>query len=242
MSSARPLHSWMRILAVKAKSRFGASPVLHRVFYLLPNYRPKLVRRRHVVCIEGFPRSSNTFAVGAFVMGNRHLGDWERFVADHTHLPQQIPRAVRLATPCLLVIREPVATLESWLRVHPRLGARTAIRHYIRYYRCVEPLADEIVVADFSQVIENCPRVIERLNAKYGTSFGCLDTTDEDNRKLLFKEIQKRHQNLRQPAELLPIPSAGGAPERGHRLKLEREPSIREARALYERLRAYATD
>jgi hypothetical protein len=126
--------------------------------------------------------------------------------------------------------------------VHPQLGARRAIDHYVRYYKCVEPVADQVVVAEFWQIIENFPRVMQRLNARYATSFGCFDTTDEHNRKVLLEAIEKRHKTLRQPAELLPIPSGRQTLDSAHRLALDQEPSMREARALYARLLAFVND
>jgi hypothetical protein len=67
-------------------------------------------------------------------------------------------------------------------------------------------------------------------------------TTDEENRKVLFEAIEKRHKTLRQRAELLPIPSRRNALNTEQRLALDREPAMREARALYERLLRFAND
>ena len=71
-----------------------------RLFPLLtkgPRTRPDLmVRRGTEICIEGFPRSGNTFAVYAFELWNPGSQ-----VAHHLHAPGQFVRALRLSVPCV---------------------------------------------------------------------------------------------------------------------------------------------
>jgi hypothetical protein len=119
------------------------------------------------VVIEGFPRSSNTFAAAAM----HQASGGSLVVASHVHTPSQVVLAVRRSLPTLVVIREPRPTLRSLLVAAPHVRVRTAVDEWIHHYELLWPLRDRFVVATFEQVTGDFGAVIARMNARFGTSF-----------------------------------------------------------------------
>lgn len=215
------------------KSYLASHPVLWNVFFIFKKYRHKWVKRRHVICIEGFPRSANTFAVGSFMLANREIYA-PRFIVNHTHLPMQIVRAVRLGVPCIVLIRDPISAIASWMLVRNYLSTITAVRQYICFYECIRPVLDSVVVAEFDSVIENFMPFITQVNVRFGTKFNIAEMNDE-NRQMIFDGIRKRHRGLQQTIDLLAIPSE----ERNRRnaefrKQIAKIPEIEQAQELYE--------
>jgi hypothetical protein len=62
-----PLHRFATQLRYRAKQFIGRHPWLYQaVFQNRAGYEDLLVNDETDICIEGFPRSANSFAVGAF--------------------------------------------------------------------------------------------------------------------------------------------------------------------------------
>lgn len=119
------------------------------------------------VCIDGYPRSGNSFAVRAF----RHLNPDAR-IAHHVHLPAQIDTAARLGTPCAVLIREPEDAISSLILFSERtLFPSVLLWSYARFYRRLECHRDRVVVLPFNSVITDPSCVVRQLNARFGTSF-----------------------------------------------------------------------
>lgn len=182
-------------------------PAIHRVvgempWLYCPTYRvigrhPRfLIGRRTEVVIEGYPRCGNTFAVVAF----DEAQDGRLEIAHHLHSVSQVLRGVALGKPVCAVIREPEAAIKSFLIWHhterggvwreTEKAKREAIRNYLSFYRKVETVADGVVVADFSEITTDMGRVIDRINARFGTSFGRFQHTPE-NVEAVFRRIDE---------------------------------------------------
>jgi len=133
------------------------------------------------VVIEGFPRTGNTFAVVAFTQAQRRPVS----IAHHVHLPSMVKRAVDRGVPCVVLIREPRETILSLVVRLPVLSVRQAVRSYLRFYEPLLPLRHRVVVASFEDVTRDFGGVIDRLNARYRTSFDRFEHTQENERSVL---------------------------------------------------------
>ncbi|MGI9556433.1 MAG: hypothetical protein ACR2N5_00670 [Solirubrobacterales bacterium] len=119
------------------------------------------------VCIEGFPRSGNTFANAYF----RHFNPDLR-VGHHIHLPGQLLRAIRFGTPRVMLVRHPrQATLSALVAGGGVVGPDLILRSYISFYRRLLPVLDEIPVCPFDEVIGDPAAMVERLNERFDASF-----------------------------------------------------------------------
>jgi hypothetical protein len=134
------------------------------------------VRRSTEIVIEGFPRCANTFSVAAFRLAQ---GRPVR-IAHHLHSPAQVLAAVRWQVPTMLLVREPVAATASYAVRNRDLPLATILDEYRRFYTLLEPVRDQVVVARFSDVVNDFGAVIDRVNERYGTSFAPFEHTDEN--------------------------------------------------------------
>jgi hypothetical protein len=223
-----------------ARRYLGRHPLLFYNYYRMrPGYRNLLVDRRTQIVIEGFPRSGNTFAVVAFQQAQR-----ERLrVAHHLHMPAQVIRAAQWGIPTLLLARKPTDAALSWVIREPGLPIRQALKHYVSFYEKAAEYREALVVGFFEEVTRDYGRVLERVNAKFGTEFSCF-VHSEENVKSVFDHIEEVHRSRRGgrlDEKVITHPSAVKA-----RLKdsLKREleaPEVRKliarAEAVYESLR-----
>jgi hypothetical protein len=93
----------------RVKQWIGRHPSLYfPVFKNRVGYEDRLVGQKHDICIDGFPRSANSFAVGAFESVNPTAK-----VAHHAHVPAQLMRACEVGIPAIALIRDPVDTVIS---------------------------------------------------------------------------------------------------------------------------------
>jgi hypothetical protein len=140
------------------------------------------------VCIDGLPRSSNTFAGWAFLDQNPDVD-----LAHHVHLPWQFRRAVRLGIPTAVLIREPLGNLTSLVIAGENdLSHELAYRVYLHYYRQAAAVRDRIALCTFDEVLDDPSVVARRLNETFGTSFRAEPMSTEDKRRIL--ELLERNE------------------------------------------------
>jgi hypothetical protein len=156
-----------------------------------------IAKRRHgepvddrtEIVIEGFPRSGTSFAVAAFRRAQGHPIE----IACHVHAPAQIVEGARRRLPTLLIVREPEATCVSFAIRNPDLSMRQAVRAYVRFHEPLVSLRDRIVVARFEDVTSDLGGVIDRVNARFGTSFARFEHTP-GSVDAVFAEIDEDYQ------------------------------------------------
>lgn len=147
----------------------------------------RLVTDATDLCIEGFPRSANSFAVGAV----EHAQPGPLSIAHHNHVPAPILNAVRRGLPTVVLIRDPVDAVVSNRGLQLQIGAREGrempqyvpyerqLRTWIAWYERVWPVRDQIVVAPFEVVTDDMGRIIDAVNAWFGTTFARFEHTDD---------------------------------------------------------------
>jgi hypothetical protein len=160
-------------------------PILLRA---TPEGTDKGITDRTELVIEGFPRSGNTFAVFAV----KHAEGRPIDIASHVHHPAQVMLGVRKGLPTLVVIREPVGALASYLIAGAHGRPEAVLREYIRYHRTLLPYRDGFVVGRFEEVTKDLNVVIDRINARFGSSFRPFDQSPE-NVDAVFAAIEEHH-------------------------------------------------
>lgn len=195
------------------------------------------VRPGKDVCIDGYPRSGNTWTVRAFRRWNP-----EASVAHHMHVPGQIRAAVRLALPTCVVVRPPrdvVVSMIVW--TDGQLPAHVALWGYTRFHRQMLRLANEIVLCRFADVVDDPGHAVSALNARFGTSFH-RGSSDDAFRHGLASDLEAMSTELNvAPDRQAGIPS----PEREARKRdvaesVASHPWLPRAEAVYERLLSVA--
>lgn len=145
------------------------------------------------IVIEGYPRSANTFAFNAFLLANKkHFK-----IGHHLHSSSQVISGVRRGIPVIVLIREPVDAITSFIIREPRLYIGLAIMEYVRFYSSILAYLDSCVVACFNDVINDFGSVINRVNLKYGKDFKNFENNSESV-KACFELIES--QNIDKPS------------------------------------------
>lgn len=189
---------WRR---AKAKSWAEARRILGRypkLYFALGGLRGEVFQKRKVtkdtdIVIDGYPRSTNSFAVGAF----RHAQSTPVEIAHHLHVPAQIVRSCELGIPTILLIRHPVDAIVSYRALHRegemvegesrdplRMGFSPFFRSWIDFYETTLDHRKSVVVALFDEVIRDFGKIVERVNSKYERSFHPFKHTDRNVRRV----------------------------------------------------------
>jgi len=190
------------------------------------------------ICIEGFPRSANSFAVGAF----EHAQDRECTIAHHNHVPAPILNAVDRGLPTVVLIRDPVDTVISNRGLSLQIGAveekdmpmhvsyERQLQTWHRFYDTVWPVRDRVIVAPFETVIDDFGEIIAAVNDRFGTDFVEFNHTDENveairDRRGYHALPSEQREHLKEQAR-----------DRFRRDAGADHPSVQRARALHRRL------
>ena len=129
--------------------------------------RSTLARPDTAIVIEGFLRSGNTFSVAAFTVANGS----HQHVGRHLHGAPHVLRAVRLGLPTVVLIRQPVDAVSSYLVRRPTLTPDDALVEYLDFYQTAWRVRDGFVVGLFDRVVADFGAVITDVNQRFGTSF-----------------------------------------------------------------------
>lgn len=168
----------------RARLRLRTSVTEHPWLYLpvarrrYPGPSPQVLGHRTEVVIDGYTRSASTFAVYAFQIAQPAPVR----MAHHLHAPAQLMQAARLGLPTILVIREPRGALLSQVVREPGVDLLDALWAYSRFHESLEECRGRFVVADFEEVTHDFGSVVERLNRRFGTSYGVFAGTEEQLR------------------------------------------------------------
>lgn len=157
----------------------GTKPAIYFPAARLLQYE-RVVSASTDVVIEGYPRSSNSFACWAMEFAN--AGPLS--IAHHRHVPAQIIRGVELGKPVLVLIRHPKDVCASqYIFMGGRISMAQILRGYCRFYETVRPSVDigrGFEVGLFEQVTSDFGLVIERLNERFGSNFAKFEHTPEN--------------------------------------------------------------
>lgn len=199
--------------------------------------RPTL--RTTTLVIDGYPRSANTFATGAFLYAQGHRGSFANTridIANHWHRPSQFTLAARWNVPAIALIREPRGAILSNLIFSSSDDAAWFTNRYLLFYRTVERVRDKVMVIDFKDAIADMGQVIRRVNERYGTGFTPFEHTPEN--VATVQAMLEAH--AKRPEKRFAVPTAERdalKKQIAHILDTPQlEAPLREAQALHERL------
>ena len=195
--------------------------------------------------IEAWPRSGNTFAEQAFRMSQRG----EVRLAHHFHAPAQVIAAVARKLPVLVIVRDPVDAVCSFVMREPAIGLHQALRGWIRFHIRIMDYDYGYLTATFGQVTSDFGRVTRRLNRRFGTRFGVFQHNPA-NVEACFSAIERNNRQRFGGGQIVESgiarPSAARQSRKRHiEDALGEEPLaqlVRRARELYACYRSRADD
>ncbi|MBX2864246.1 MAG: hypothetical protein KTR27_11910 [Leptolyngbyaceae cyanobacterium MAG.088] len=208
----------------------GRHQLLFRMLPLSERNRWKKVTPEKDICIEGFPRSANSFFARAFRIYNPTAK-----AAHHMHAPLQVIKAIEYGIPCVVLIRNPIDAIASVLVVDRALSTQFAIQSYINFYKRIWPVRTKVVISNFQDTTKRPHQVVKRINQCYGTSFHMEPITPEV-RDTIFSQLQKAQKDLKQPEHLVAIPTEAKARIKKDVLQeLTEHPLLQTANLLYQK-------
>jgi hypothetical protein len=156
--------------------------------------------------VEGFPRAGNTFVVYAL----QSAAGGRLQVSSHVHHPSQVKLAVARQIPTVLVVREPIATLSSYLTYAQHGRPAGVLKEYISYHEELVPYADRLLLCDFEESTVDMSSVIARINQRFSMKIPSFDQSPA-NVELIFAKIARQHGVLHpklDPDRVAPRPTA----------------------------------
>ena len=202
--------------------------------------RGELIDDDTQVVIEAFPRCASSFAVAAFRLAQEPDPTG---IAHHTHMPAQIMEGVRRGLPTMVLVRPAVDAVVSHLIRNPDLGARAAMRGYLRFHGPLVARRGGFVTAAFDEVVGSFGTAIERLNARFGTTFTPFEHTPENVARIegeIERDYRAREGSGERLEAVIPRPSPSRTALRAEveqRVRREVAPvTVAEAHALYRAL------
>ena len=98
-------------------------------------------------------------------------------VGDETEL---VIEAARRRIPALVLVREPEATILSFVIRHPHVSMGQALRGYVRFYAPLLRYRRDFVASSFEDVTTDFGLVIRRVNERFGSTFDEFRHTPEN--------------------------------------------------------------
>lgn len=165
------------------RSLLERSPKLYLAMLRIKRYRhwsaPWVVSRHTDICIEGFPRSANSFALSAFQRSQKIPN--QLTIATHTHSPAQIVQAVRWRIPTMVCVRQPRDAVCGLLAFEREIALRDGriyqlptpqevqrvAQRWAFFHRQVAPVLDHCFVAPFERVISDFSQVSRSFIEKF---------------------------------------------------------------------------
>jgi hypothetical protein len=204
-----------RIAGLRYRTRIavGSSNVLFPLTRLLTRDNPNwMIGGETDVCIEGYPRSGNSFVYRAFQGWNPAAR-----VAHHLHVPVQVKRAVAMGIPTAVLIRAPAEAVPS-LSVYfeGRVAEDTLLETYVAFYRALWPIRSEFVISPFDETVADPTRLPAELNKKFGSHFAAGDW-DAGSQTALREELAFHHRSVRNGLDSrFPLPTSAKEVAKAH--------------------------
>jgi len=175
----------------QVRELFGHNKSGIRILAKWSGWRSLLVHRDSKVCIEGFPRSANTYAVIAFQVAQ---GDPGYHMAHHSHLAGNVLLAVDYEVPCAVLVRAPEEAALSFKLYSPYLSMGQCLRAYSRFHRALLPVCGKVVVVRFEEIVSDFNVMIDRMNTKYQCQFKRLSSKVEAGEQMgkRLKALEQR--------------------------------------------------
>ena len=134
-------------------------------YLVLRRAKNNFVRSDSILCLEGFPRSGNSFASILVALG---IEGAMYAMAGQTHAIANIKRAVRLGVPTFVVVREPLDCCSSFVLYGGCTSLEDALRAYHDFHKWLIPIADRITIIPFDYLTSSPQDVVRRVAQAVG--------------------------------------------------------------------------
>jgi|GEM_PF-4316135 len=144
------------------------------------------------VVIEGYPRSANSFLVN-FLTHILKLNSIKINIAHHTHSPENVLLGIKYNKPCLVLIREPIDAILSFI-IYSSKDVEYCYNRYINFYTSLIEHKENILFVDFNELIISPNSIISRFNNRFNKNLPTSEN-EKDDIKLVLKNAKERSIN-----------------------------------------------
>lgn len=150
-----------------------------RLLFDTKSHQSKIVNKKTLLTIEGFPRSGNSFMSKLVLSCNPDLTNK---VGHHLHHPANIMRSVKNHIPTILMLRDPMSAIislkslvifsnlkNSKNRLVPSLNKLLSL--YIQYHSSLESIADKFTIVLLDDLINNQCITLSKISIAYSLDF-----------------------------------------------------------------------
>lgn len=124
-----------------------------------------LVNSKREICIEGYPRSANSFVFHSLMIINPYIK-----IAGHTHTIANIKSAFKYNIPVYILIRKPIDAIASYIFRRTQLTNKKtkriiffAIEDYRQFYEFVLKNKDKIKILYFEEIINKPENILNNI-------------------------------------------------------------------------------
>jgi len=198
--------------------------------------RGRIHNRRLDLCIEGFPRSANSFFTHWFLLLNP-----DAQVAHHSHDIECVRLALDDRIPTIILIRNPLDAATSWAVMTDSKEPVSCLESWIIFYRWIlkQPPSKYVLIA-FSEATRPTSKTIAKINSACGTHFLSSDKEDDVLYKMTRERIKnhaKQNWEAGDHARNIPMPNKERDQiKHRYREKIKNAPALKEAEDLYNSL------
>jgi len=114
------------------------------------------VNNKTQLVLDGFPSSANSYIERVL----HQASDNKLKVASHFHSPIMILKAMKYNIPVVVCIRNPLDASVSACRRFGVFDVTGWLKIYLRFYQCIEPYADKLIIAHFDDVIKDVSNLL----------------------------------------------------------------------------------
>lgn len=150
-----------------------------------------MLNRGTDLCVEGFPRSANTYGVLLIEKFARH----PLTIAHHLHIPSQLTYAIKWNIPAILLIREPSEAIPS-LILREGVSIPTAMDWYNSFHTELIPHKESLIVWRFEEVVNHPLNILQQLNDRLGL-WNVEDKLSSQANEEIFREIDRLDQETK---------------------------------------------
>ena len=172
------------------RCRVGSNAyVVYCLGKFIAKWRHNIVSPNTHMCVEGYPRSANTFMMA--LLRQAEIKPYR--YASHTHWAGNVLLALKLNIPVIILIREPFDCILSNAVFEPEVNLKRHIKDYILFYNKLIPYKNNANIVEFNDVTRRPNKVLLDVNKIDRCNFRSLLLESGDEKEAVDALVEKWH-------------------------------------------------
>ena len=174
----------LKNLANRTRYRLRNSLGSSRIGFLLMKAWPfwknnRISQKSTQLCIEGFPRSSNTFLYKVITNWNPDIR-----IAHHLHVPMQAVYCAERAIPTAVLVRKPEDAIAGAMNRQAWLTIKSSLDAYTQFYSSVLKYSQGILIFTFEDTTKDPSKIVQALNQRHSINLALSPWSKEQEQHI----------------------------------------------------------